>query len=233
MTVSDTGSEPGSDFLSSTREFYDAIAEDYAAMFAGKHAATPLDRAILAAFAERVGDVGRVAVGGGGPGPSTAHLAALGLRAYGLDLSESMLAVARRENPELRFEQGSMLDLGVSDGSLAGIVSWYSTIHTPVDRLPALFAEFHRALAPGGHLLLAFQTGGPHRRHDRPFGHDVSLTFLRRQPDDLAQLLTETGFTLGSRTIREPDEDLGERTPQAYLLARKPVTAARPGGATA
>jgi SAM-dependent methyltransferase len=233
MTVSDTGSEPGSDFLSSTREFYDAIAEDYAAMFAGKDAATPLDRAILAAFAELVGDEGTVADVGCGPGRSTAHLAALGLRAYGLDLSESMLAVARRENPELRFEQGSMLDLGVSDGSLAGIVSWYSTIHTPVDRLPALFAEFHRALTPGGHLLLAFQTGGPHRRHDRPFGHDVSLTFLRRQPDDLAQLLTETGFTLGSRTIREPDEDLGERTPQAYLLARKPVTAARPGGATA
>jgi SAM-dependent methyltransferase len=232
MTVSDTGSEPGSDFLSSTREFYDAIAEDYAAMFAGKHAATPLDRAILAAFAELVGGEGTVADVGCGPGRSTAHLASLGLRVYGLDLSESMLAVARRENPDLRFEQGSMLDLDVPDGGLAGIVSWYSTIHTPVDELPALFAEFHRALAPGGHLLLAFQTGGPHRRHDRPFGHDVSLTFLRRQPDDLADLLTEAGFALGSRTVREPDEDLGEPTPQAYLLARKPVTAARPGEAT-
>lgn len=120
MTVSETGSEPGSDFLTSTRVFYDAIAEDYAALFEGKHAATPLDRAILAAFAELVGGEGTVADVGCGPGRSTAHLASLGLRVYGLDLSESMLAVARRENPDLRFEQGSMLDLDVPDGVLPG-----------------------------------------------------------------------------------------------------------------
>ncbi|WP_458245108.1 class I SAM-dependent methyltransferase [Streptomyces sp. MAI_2237] len=226
MTDIETGTETGggtdSGFVTSTRVFYDAIAEDYAAMFAGYLVSTPLDRAILGAYAELVGGEGSVADLGCGPGRVTAHLASLGLRVFGLDLSESMLAIARRENPGLRFEQGSMLDLDIPDGSLAGAVSWYSTIHTPVERLPDVFAEFHRVLAPGGHLLVGFQVGDRPRHHDRPFGHDVSLDFLRRRPDDMAELLRCAGFALRARTVREPEEALGESTPQAFLLARKP-----------
>jgi SAM-dependent methyltransferase len=148
-----------SPFLTSTRVFYDAIAEDYAELFRDPLRARPLDRAILAAYAELV-PAGTVADLGRGPGEVTAHLAALGLDVYGLDLSESMPAIARRENPGLRFEQGSMLELNLPHGALAGVVSSCSSIHTPADRLPALVAEFHRVLAPGGPLLLAFQVGG-------------------------------------------------------------------------
>ncbi|MFF4910840.1 class I SAM-dependent methyltransferase [Streptomyces sp. NPDC001260] len=223
----ETGGEPDSGFVTSTRVFYDAIAEDYAAMFEGYLVSTPLDRAILGAYAELVGGEGTVADLGCGPGRVTAHLASLGLRVFGLDLSESMLAIARRENPGLRFEQGSMLDLDIPDASLAGVVSWYSTIHTPADRLPDVFAEFHRVLAPGGHLLVGFQVGDRPRRHDRPFGHDVALDFLRRRPDDMGELLKRAGFALRSRTVREAEEALGESTAQAFLLARKPEPAAR------
>ncbi|MGW0332335.1 class I SAM-dependent methyltransferase [Streptomyces sp. NPDC003011] len=210
------------DFLSSTQVFYDAIAEDYAALFRDPLTARPLDRAILTAYAELVA-AGTVADLGCGPGRVTAYLAALGLDVYGLDLSESMLAIARRENPGLRFEQGSMLELDLPDGALGGVVSYYSSIHTPVDRLPALFAEFHRVLAPGGPLLVAFQVGDEPRRHERPFGHPVTLDFQRRQPDHVAGLLTAAGFTLDSRTVRAPDEALGEPTPQAFLIARRPA----------
>ncbi|MFG2118873.1 class I SAM-dependent DNA methyltransferase [Streptomyces sp. NPDC048710] len=211
------------DFLTATRTFYDAIADDYAERFRDGYSGRPLDRALLAAYAELVGSGGPVADLGCGPGWVTGHLAALGLDVFGLDLSESMLAIARRENPGLRFEQGSMLDLPLGDGALAGVVSWYSTIHTPVDELPALFAEFHRVLSPGGHLLLAFQAGEHTRRHDRPWGHPVALDFHRRRPEHLADLLTDAGFALGSRTVREPDTGLGEPVPQAFLFARKPA----------
>ena len=213
------------DFLAATRTFYDAIADDYAEHFRDPLAARPLERALLGAYAELVGAGGAVADLGCGPGAVTGHLASLGLDVFGLDLSESMLAIARRENPGLRFEQGSMLDLAIADGTLAGVVSWYSSIHTPVEELPALFGEFHRVLAPGGHLLLAFQAGELPRRHDRPWGHPVTLDFLRRRPEHMAELLTDTGFTLGSRTVREPDGHFGEPVPQAFLFARKPAWA--------
>ncbi|MFD7405532.1 class I SAM-dependent methyltransferase [Streptomyces sp. NPDC059866] len=211
-----------SDFLTTTRDFYDAVAEDYADRFRDGLAARPMDRAVLAAYAELVGDGGEVADLGCGPGEVTAYLASLGLSVFGLDLSASMLAIARRENPGLRFEQGSMLDLDLPDGHLAGVVSYYSSIHTPVDRLPGLFAEFARVLTPGGHLFLAFQVGDRPRRLDRPFGHPVSLDFERRQPDRIAELLVGAGFEMRARTVREAEEELGESTAQAYLIARKP-----------
>ncbi|CAL9522975.1 class I SAM-dependent DNA methyltransferase [Streptomyces sp. enrichment culture] len=207
------------DFLTATRAFYDTIAEDYADHFRDDLAHRPLERALLAAYADLVTGPGPVADLGCGPGRVTGRLAALGLDAYGLDLSESMLRVARRENPALRFEQGSMLDLDVPDGHLAGIVCWYSSIHTPVDRLPALFAGFHRALAPGAPLLLAFQAGEVPSRVANPFGHPVGLDFERRRPEDMEKLLEEAGFRMRSRTVRERDETLGEKTPQAFLIA--------------
>ncbi|MGP4009578.1 class I SAM-dependent methyltransferase [Streptomyces sp. 4N124] len=208
------------DFLTATRTFYDAIAEDYADLFRTE-LAKPLDRAVFAGFAELVGAGGRVADLGCGPGRVTAHLASLGLSVFGLDLSESMLTIARRENAGLRFEQGSMLELDLPDGSLAGAVSWYSSIHTPVTELPSLFAEFRRVLAPGGHLLIAFQIGDEPRRHERPWGYEVTLDFQRRQPDEIDGLLRAAGFAPVMRMVREPAPN--ETTQQASLIARKPT----------
>jgi SAM-dependent methyltransferase len=208
------------EFVSATREFYDAVAEDYAERFRGDLAAKPLDRGILTAYAELVAG-GEVADLGCGPGRVTGQLAGLGLSVFGLDLSEAMLTIARRENPGLRFERGSMTALDVPDGTLTGVVSWYSSIHTSVEQLPALFAEFARVLLPAGHLLLAFQVGDRPRHLDRPFGHPVSLDFLRRQPDEMAELLEEAGFELRAQLVREPDEGIGESTRQAFLIARK------------
>ncbi|MFC9126963.1 class I SAM-dependent methyltransferase [Streptomyces sp. NPDC057099] len=211
------------DFVSETRTFYDTVAEEYAVHFPGLHGTTPLDRGLLVGFAELVGVGGEVADLGCGPGRVTAFLAGRGLSMSGLDLSESMLAIARRENPGLRFEQGSMLELDLPDGSLDGVVSWYSTIHTPLDHLPDVFAEFHRVLRPGGHLLLGFQAGDePRRRYEEAFGHKVALDFRRRRPEQMIPLLEAAGFALRSRTVREADEELGEPVPQACLVASKP-----------
>lgn len=217
------------DFVTATRTFYDAIATDYADRFRDAYANRPLERALLAAYAELVGNKGPVADLGCGPGQVTAYLADLGLSVFGVDLSEGMLAVARRENPGLRFEQGSMLELDVRDGELAGVVSWYSSIHIPVDRLPALFAEFHRVLAPGGHLLLAFQMGDEPLHIDQPWGHPVTLDFQRRRPEHVAELLVSAGFALRHRAVREPDDTdtLNASVPQAFLTARKPLSETR------
>ncbi len=211
------------DFLSTTRTFYDAVATDYADRFRDMLAVRPLDRALLAGFAELVlaDGTGQVADLGCGPGRVTAHLHGLGLPVFGVDLSPRMVALARAEHPDVRFEEGSMLSLDFPDGSLGGIVAWYSIIHTPQERLPEVFAEFHRLLAPGGHLLLAFQAGDEPLHLSRPFGHPVSLDFQRRRPDHIAELANDAGLPVHTRMLREPQE--GETTRQAYVMARRPA----------
>lgn len=221
--MTDAHTDLGPDHLHTTRAFYDAVAEDYATLFRDWLDAKPLDRALLAGYAELVGAGGKVADLGCGPGRSTAYLASLGLSVFGLDLSEAMLDIARRDHPGIRFVHGSLLQLDVPDGALDGVVSLYSTIHLPEEELPAAFAEFRRVLRPGGHVLLAFQVGDAPRRHERPFGHPVTLDFQRRRPDRIAALLESAGFTLVLHAVRAADEPLGESTPQAYLIARTPL----------
>ncbi|MGK5733766.1 class I SAM-dependent DNA methyltransferase [Streptomyces sp. URMC 124] len=221
MTELEPAPEPG--FLRTTRAFYDAIATEYGDRYRDSLVAQPLERAMLGAFAELVQGAGggTVADIGCGEGRVTAHLSALGLSVYGIDLSPQMVALARRTHPELRFEVGSLLELDVPDGTLAGALAWYSIIHTPQELLPEVFAELHRVLAPGAPLLVAFQVGDEPLHIDRPFGHEVSLDFHRRQPDRIAELLGRAGLVVRARMVREPEE--GEGAAQACLLVRKPA----------
>jgi SAM-dependent methyltransferase len=209
------------DFVRRTRESYDATADDFAVWIRGELAAKPFDRAVLDVFASLVS--GPVADVGCGVGRITAALAGLGVDAFGVDLSPGMVAAARREHAGLRFEVGSMLALDIASGSLGGLVAWYSIIHVPDDELPAVLAEFHRVLAPRGYLQLAFQVGDEPLHLTSAGGHEVSLDFHRRQPARVAELLETAGFDVRAQLWRARDEEgeFPERTPQAYVLARK------------
>jgi len=208
-----------------TRAAYNTVAVDYAELLRNELHAKPYDRAMLGTFAELVLSSGGKAVAdiGCGPGRITAHLRSLGLAAFGIDLSPEMVAVARRDHPSLQFSEGSMEALELADGTLDGIVAWYSISHTPPARLPRVFGEFHRTLLDGGLLLLAFQAGDEPRHLGFAYGHEIDLDAYRLPPDHISELLLQAGLVVEAQLLREPD-DRYEKTPQAYLLARKPAT---------
>ncbi|MGM1063512.1 class I SAM-dependent methyltransferase [Saccharothrix sp. Mg75] len=203
--------------LRATADAYDSVAVRYAELPRHDLDGVPLDRAVLAAFAEhvRAAGPGPVAELGCGPGRVTARLRDLGLDAFGVDLSPVMVDLARAAHPDLRFEVGSMDALDLPDGSLHGVLCWYSVIHVPPADLPAYLAEFRRVLVPGAPLLLGFfeAGGGP----VATFDHRV-VTAYRWPVDDLAALARDAGFTEVGRVLREPVD--GERFPQGRLLAR-------------
>jgi len=209
------------------RAFYDATAERYAEQIGTEvtpDVEGPLDRALLEAFVELVagGPVGPVADVGCGPGRVAAFLAARGVEVVGIDPSTAMLAVARRAHPGLRFEEGTLADLPVPDASLAGAVCWYSVIHAPPGHLGEVAAELARVLAPGGHLLVAFQAGGGEAvlRAATP-ETAIPLTSHRHDPDDVADRLAGAGLIVDARAVRAPSLP-HESTPQAFLSARSP-----------
>ncbi|MBF6062954.1 methyltransferase domain-containing protein [Nocardia terpenica] len=205
--------------LRHTRDAYDGVAELYAAMFENALDDNPYDRAMLAVFAERVRDAGNGLVGdlGCGPGRITPHLAALGLNAFGMDLSPEMIRLARAAHPALRFEEGSMERLPLADGELGGILAWYSLIHTPPERVPGILGEFGRVLADGGPLLLGFQAAD--ESHDiQPYDHKVATAY-RWSLRGMEELLDAAGFRTHARMLREPDET--ERTQHGCLLATR------------
>lgn len=207
-------------YVTETRTAYDTVADLYAETHRDALDDNPWDRAMLSAFAELVGKTGPVGDLGCGPGRVTGHLASLGLDVFGVDLSPGMVDVARRAHPELRFEVGSMAALALGDSCLAGALAWYSLIHTPPEQLPSVVAELVRVLASGGRLLTAFQVGDERRHISQGYGREVSFDAYRLPPDFVAGLFTAAGLEMEARLVREPQAP--EKTPQAYLMARKP-----------
>lgn len=207
---------------STVRDAYDAVAADYAEHLPDTRAESALDLAVLDHFAASVAGRGQVLDAGCGAGRMTRHLADRGCAVEGVDLSPAMVAAARRVHPDLTFTVGSLDDLPHRDAQFAGLLLWYSTIHTPPEHLDRIFAEAVRVLSPGGHLLVAFQAG--HGTRDvgaayRRFGHDVHLLRHLTTADAMGDQLRAAGLTEDCCLVRAPQGAESEH--QAVVLAHR------------
>lgn len=213
------------------RTSYDSLAERYAEEIGDELIGKPVDRALYGCFAELVRELsgtGRL-VGdlGCGPGHVCRYLAGLGLNVIGVDLSPAMVRVARLRHPHLRFEVAKHDRLPAADGQWAGAVAPYSIIHLDRDGRRVAFAELARAVAAGGWLLVSFhvsdEVSGPGEvRHvDRWWDVLVDLDVHFLHPAEVAADLAEVGFTVMSRTDREPWPAAEHPSRRSYLLARR------------
>ncbi|MFD0207156.1 MULTISPECIES: class I SAM-dependent methyltransferase [Saccharothrix] len=209
------------DWLTDTKVSYDTVAESYSDITREALAKTALLRGVLALFAEAAREVGGpVADVGCGPGLITAHLRGLGLDAFGIDLSPRMVEIAHRDHPGVRFDVGSMTDLDLADGSVGGVLAFYSVIHVPDAEVPTVLAHFHRVLRPGGVVMLGFHVGDRVRLKTEGYGgHPMSLHVHRRPVERVAGWLRDAGFTVEAQVLIGPDEEV----PGGMLIARTPT----------
>lgn len=88
---------------------------------------------------------------GCGAGQLTRKLSAMGYRAFGLDASEEMVALARKGGGDFRVADASMFAL---DEPVDGIFS--NAVFHWIDDQPALVNNLARNLKPGGELVCEF-----------------------------------------------------------------------------
>jgi SAM-dependent methyltransferase len=214
------------EYTAGPRAVYDLAAERYVE-FVGTEISgateSAIDQALLVAFTElvKLGPVTRVADLGCGPGRVAAFMAAYGLQVVGVDISGAMVAAARATHPHIAFEQGRIAELPIGNGQLAGAVCWYSIIYTPPDHLGEVFVELGRVVRPGGHVLLAFQTGDGEPQHrDRAHGTNLSLTMYRHDVREVSRRLGDADLEVFATTVRDPEFD-HEAEPQAFVLGRR------------
>jgi SAM-dependent methyltransferase len=206
-------------WLSETRSSYDTDATGYADKVRGLLDGMPYLRASLTLFAELVHDAGGgpVADVGCGPGYVSGYLHDAGVDAFGIDLSPEMVALARRDHPDLRFEVGTMTDLDLADDSVAGVVAFWSVIHVPDDAVPGVFQEFRRVLRPQGLLLVGFHVGDETRHTSEGYtGRPISVDSHHRRPSTMSGWLRDAGFTVEAELVLSPDRDV----PGAVIFAR-------------
>ncbi|WP_020421682.1 class I SAM-dependent methyltransferase [Amycolatopsis sp. ATCC 39116] len=207
------------DWLSATRSSYDTDASGYAEKVRGLLDEMPYLRASLTLFAELAQGAGGgpVADVGCGTGYVTGYLHDAGMDVFGIDLSPEMIAIARRDHPDLRFEVGTMTGLDLADDSVAGIVAFWSVIHVPDDAMPGVCDEFRRVLRPHGVLLVGFHVGDETRHTSEGHtGRPINVDSHHRPPSRVRGWLRDAGFTIEAELVLRPDEDV----PGAVIFAR-------------
>ncbi|WP_193609035.1 DUF480 domain-containing protein [Nocardioides lijunqiniae] len=207
----------------SVRATYGTVAQTYADRFTDELAGMPFESWLLDRVAADAGDQPVVEVGSG-PGHVTAHLAAAGADATGIDLTPAMVEEARRRFPEGRYEVGDLRRLmrpTTSDG-WGAVLAWYSLIHLAASELPDAVAALARPIRPGGRLVLAMHAGGGVRHLDSWFDLDVSLDFVLHDPATVRAVVEAAGFEDLEWYHRGPFTWCGETTERFYLLATKP-----------
>lgn len=212
------GDIPGG--YTSVRHAYDTVASDYATHLPDTRAEAPLDLAMVDAFVAAVGPGADVLDAGCGAGRMSRYLADRGVRPRGVDLSSGMVAMARRDHPDLGFGVASLHALPFEDASLDGVLLWYSVIHTPPAGLGRVLAEAVRVTRPGGHLLVGAQSG--HGTRDvgpsyRRIGHEITLERHLYTADDLTAALEVAGAREVARLVRRATRS--ERDDQTVVLA--------------
>lgn len=179
------------DFLDDIRTSYDTVAQSYAEIV---HEGPADEPECLDLFAKLA--VGPVLDVGCGPGRLAGLLHERGLQAIGVDLSPGMIEIARRDHPGPDYRVGSMTALDLADGSVGGVISWWSIIHLPRDVVPQALAEFHRVLAPGGVLVLGFHLGDESTHKTSGYGgHPMNIHVHRWTPLAMTDLAVAAGFT--------------------------------------
>jgi O-antigen chain-terminating methyltransferase len=130
---------------------------------------------------------------GCGRGEWLAQLESVGVSAYGVDLSERMVAVAKERGLQAVCGDACSYLLAQEPASLSAITAFQVIEHVPVPELWTLLSAAYRALAPGGLILL--ETPNPENLQVAAYSFRLDPTHLQPLPPPLLDVLVrEAGF---------------------------------------
>jgi ubiquinone/menaquinone biosynthesis C-methylase UbiE len=188
--------------------YWDTVASRYLELFRDEFRSKPYDRSVLKAFAAGLRPGARVCDIGCGPcGHVARMLAGEGLGVVGIDLSPNCVALARAEQPALRFETMEMAAMSFADGSFDGAVVYYTLHYQPKRSLPPVFREFARILRPGGKMLVVAKEGAGEGWIDDPMEIAGQVFWSAFSPGELHDLCAGAGFQHVTSTVRDPLPD--------------------------
>lgn len=193
---------------SHVQQAYALRASEYTAVLGAIDDTHELDRSLVERWAGQIG--GRIIDAGCGPGHWTNFLHQRGADISGIDLVPEFIESARSRFPDASFQVSTLRALGAADGSLSGVLAWYSLIHLPPAELPPVLAELARVLSPQGHLLVGFFEG----ESGEPLDHAVTTAYYW-SVDQMTSLLHDAGFEV---IDVEKRQDPGSR-PHAAICA--------------
>lgn len=190
------------------RKGYDTIASKYQA---DRHVFK--NRRELERFASLLPKNAKVLDVGCGSGiPVTRFLVESGFDVVGVDFSQSMLSLARRNVPEVKLVKKDMNVLGFREKTFDGLTAAYSIIHVPREKHFSLLQSFHRILNPRGIMLAST---GPDEWEGVDEYYGTNMFWSHCSPEKSLQLVVDAGFqVMWSKHVRSGGEN------HYWILAR-------------
>ena len=138
---------------------------------------------------------------GCGGGAKARYLAKKGFKVFGIDFSENMIEIARREVPEAEFAVMDMKDLSRFGREFDGVFAQASLLHITKKEVHSVFREFLSHLKPNGYLYVAVKEGNEGQRDEEikkesDYGYEYERFFSFYTIDELRQYFLDAGLAI-------------------------------------
>ncbi|QZP38735.1 class I SAM-dependent methyltransferase [Halobaculum magnesiiphilum] len=204
------------------RDGYDAMAATYRDERGDDGDGTEApERPLVDSFLADLSAGDRLLDAGCGQGTPVLNRLPAGVEGVGVDLSASMLDLAR-ERTDAALVRGDLTRLPVASNVADAATALHSVIHVPVSEHPAVFGEFARVLRPGGRLYLTAATDedGWAGANEDWLGSGETMAWSFPGLDETHAQLREAGFRVTDERVlgdTVADDDGGSWT---HLFAR-------------
>ena len=172
------------------------------------------NQSILELFSHYVGSEGHILDLGCGSGvPVAKFLLNKGIEITGIDISQSMLDLARKNIPSATLIKQNMRQVDFPKNTFDGVVCFYALYHVPRVNHRDILKNIFRMLKPGG--VLVFSIGSSAWEGVEDF-HGTQMYWSHYAPGVYGDMLEEIGFDI----VFAEDIDHGEETHFWFIVSK-------------
>ena len=141
---------------------------------------------------------------GCGGGTKSKYLIAHGLNVTGIDISDKLLEIVRREVPGGEFREFSMYDLDTMQETFDGVFAQASLLHIPKKDVGSVVKKMVGRLNPNGVLYIAVKERHENQpeeevKKEDDYGYEYERFWSYFTMAELEQYFTEAGLKIISR----------------------------------